>query len=632
MHRTINFTSTERVIALFTTTTATAANLKPSWRLNSPLRPLAFVHSSSRRVMDSLSSAATNGIDDFVHIEDGERVSGEDHETSPKNVVVNNEIPNSYERKVLPAELSRSAVMLTCESAAANGVCDVYLVGTAHVSAESCREVEAVIDFLKPEVVFLELCAGRVAVLTPQNLKVASKLEVFPGAEFRVAYEEAMKYGGKVILGDRPVHITLRRTWAKMPLWHKTKLLYSLMFQAVFLPDPEVLSKALKEMDDVDMLTLVIQEMSKQFPTLMETLVRERDQYMSAKLLKIASEHNSVVAVVGKGHLPGIKNNWKQPVDMKEILSIPTRKNTITLLELPSYPAFISPSENSRAIFHRKEYNEAIMADKEIYYTTAMKITILTKGSGFSMDVDPREPILQIKRKIHDFLGIPIDSQTLTIFDLELIDGLDLSDYPPISDGTVVHLTTTTTNNPHSPTLAISTKIRITITFPSRKVEIEVDRATDTLHTLKEKIHIVDGTPIKRMALFFNGTEMEDDGSTSRCLSDYGIRDGSEVVAHTRSVRVAASAAARRVAVVVQAAASLMGAARMSVEMNEWCRVEEMRRAMVEKGMLPEDEYIFIHKQRIMNGERSLRWHGVESGDFVYVFKGSVSRVGDEGF
>lgn len=34
----------------------------------------------------------------------------------------------------------------------------------------------------------------------------------------------------------------------------------------------------LKEMDDNDMLTLVIQEMSKEFPTLMETLVHERDQ------------------------------------------------------------------------------------------------------------------------------------------------------------------------------------------------------------------------------------------------------------------------------------------------------------------------------------------------------------------
>lgn len=38
---------------------------------------------------------------------------------------------------------------------------------------------------------------------------MASQLEVFPGTEFRVAYEEAIKYGGKVILGDRPVEVTL---------------------------------------------------------------------------------------------------------------------------------------------------------------------------------------------------------------------------------------------------------------------------------------------------------------------------------------------------------------------------------------------------------------------------------------
>lgn len=31
---------------------------------------------------------------------------------------------------------------------------------------------------------------------------------MFPGSEFRVAFEEAMKYGGKVILGDRPVQVT----------------------------------------------------------------------------------------------------------------------------------------------------------------------------------------------------------------------------------------------------------------------------------------------------------------------------------------------------------------------------------------------------------------------------------------
>lgn len=256
------------------------------------------------------------------------------------------------ERRELPEELARSLVVLSCENTE-GGTCDVYLVGTAHVSQESCTEVQAVISCLKPQVVFLELCPSRVAILTLKDLKVptmtemidmwkkkqnifgilyswflakvADKLEVLPGSEFRVAFEEAMKYGGKVILGDRPVQVTLRRTWGKMPLWHKTKLLYSLFFQAVFLPSPEDLNRMLKEMDDVDMLTLVIQEMSKEFPTLMETLVNERDQYMSSTLLKVASEHTSVVAVVGKGHVQGIQRQWKQPVEISELLETPSR-------------------------------------------------------------------------------------------------------------------------------------------------------------------------------------------------------------------------------------------------------------------------------------------------------------------
>ncbi|KAG5242071.1 traB domain-containing protein [Salix suchowensis] len=269
-----------------------------------------------------------------------------------------NKLDVASERKEAPHEFSRNVEVLTCESQAEGGKCVVYLVGTAHISQASCREVEAVIRHVKPQVVFLELCASRVAVLTPQNLKVptmgemiemwkknhntfgilyswflakvSDKLEVFPGSEFRVAFEEARKYEGKVVLGDRPVQITLQRTWGKMPLWHKVKLLYSLLFQALFLPSSEDLDKMLKEMDDVDMLTLVIQEMSKQFPTLMDTLVHERDQYMSSTLLRIAKEHSTVVAVVGKGHLQGIKKHWGQPVELKDLMEIPSKKPAVS--------------------------------------------------------------------------------------------------------------------------------------------------------------------------------------------------------------------------------------------------------------------------------------------------------------
>lgn len=37
-------------------------------------------------------------------------------------------------KKILPEELLKSVVMLSCESTAEGGSCDIYLVGTAHVS------------------------------------------------------------------------------------------------------------------------------------------------------------------------------------------------------------------------------------------------------------------------------------------------------------------------------------------------------------------------------------------------------------------------------------------------------------------------------------------------------------------
>ena len=91
--------------------------------------------------------------------------------------------------------------VLTCESTSKGGACQVYLVGTVHDSQESCRQVRTIINFLKPLVVFLELCPDRTPLLTPISLEFDSKLK---DSEFRVAVEEAVKYGGKVVLGDRP--------------------------------------------------------------------------------------------------------------------------------------------------------------------------------------------------------------------------------------------------------------------------------------------------------------------------------------------------------------------------------------------------------------------------------------------
>ncbi|CDY10036.1 BnaC08g44150D [Brassica napus] len=309
-----------------------------------------FVHGEedSKPTVDMSSSESIVNVEKEDLLDDDDAVV-EEAQNDSDSVVSGGDAPaagddgdgeSSPEVVELLEELVKSGAMLACESTADTGSCYVFLIGTSHVSEESCRLVKAVISDLKPEAVFLELCSSRVAMLQPQTLKIASQLEVFPGAEFRVAYEEAIKYGGTVILGDRPIQITLKRTSAKMPLWHKVKFLYAFMFQDVSLPSSEEVDKTAsltsQEMETADTMTSLIEELSKEFPSFMETLVHERDQFMASSLLRVASEYNSVVAVVGRAHVNGIKKNWKQPVSIEDLMEIPGDGSMFTVKRIVS--------------------------------------------------------------------------------------------------------------------------------------------------------------------------------------------------------------------------------------------------------------------------------------------------------
>ncbi|KAM7498269.1 hypothetical protein LguiA_022683 [Lonicera macranthoides] len=114
-----------------------------------------------------------------------------------------------------------------------------------------------------------------------------------------------------------------------------------------------------------------------------------------------------------------------------------------------------------------------------------------------------------------------------------------------------------------------------------------------------------------------------------RNLSYYGICEFSEIIVFLKTMsRLVAEPPSKRLNFVVQTSSSFMNAAQIPMEMKDLSTVNDLRQFMLMRKLLPSDEYIFIHKQRIMRDQCSLRWHGVENGDYVYVFKGSVSQGG----
>ncbi|XP_055250698.1 traB domain-containing protein isoform X1 [Moschus berezovskii] len=247
----------------------------------------------------------------------------------------------------------------------------VYVVGTAHFSDDSKRDVAKTIREVQPDVVVVELCQYRVSMLkmdertllreakeisleklqqaVRQNgvasglmqmllLKVSAhiteQLGVAPGGEFREAFKEASRVPFcKFHLGDRPIPVTFKRAIAALSFWQKIKLAWGLCF----LSDP-ISKDDVERCKQKDLLEQMMAEMVGEFPDLHRAIVSERDVYLTYMLRQAARRlelprasdaeprkcvPSVVVGVVGMGHVPGIEKNWTTDLNIQEIMTVP---------------------------------------------------------------------------------------------------------------------------------------------------------------------------------------------------------------------------------------------------------------------------------------------------------------------
>jgi pheromone shutdown-related protein TraB len=231
----------------------------------------------------------------------------------------------------------------------ANGK-EIIVVGTAHVSKESVDLVRDVIDEVKPDTVCVELCESRAqairhkdrwqemdivkvikekkAFLLLSNLmlasfqkRIAARLEVSPGQEMIQAMESAQSIGASVHLADRDIRTTLSRTWRNMGFWGKIKLIFQMLLS---LGEVDEISEAdVEKMKQQDMLASILDEVGTSMPQVRETLIDERDRYLTEKIRTAPGE--KIVAVVGAGHVPGMKRYWDQPIDLESLNRLPPK-------------------------------------------------------------------------------------------------------------------------------------------------------------------------------------------------------------------------------------------------------------------------------------------------------------------
>ncbi|MEK6970308.1 MAG: TraB/GumN family protein [archaeon] len=249
---------------------------------------------------------------------------------------------------------------------------EIILIGTAHISRASVELVEKTIRDESPDVVgveldelrlqqlihgkkwentnVLELIRSGQAGLVLLNLFLANmqkqlgeQVGVAPGEEMKVAVEHAREKKIPVLLMDRSLQITMKRAMNSISLWEKIKLGGSLASGLFGGNETTTLdAKKIEELKETDLVTKLMEELSKQYPKLKKTLVDERDAYIAHSLIQCPGK--KIVGVVGMGHVKGIlahienhKAGAKDPMPSLQELNIlpPTKSNKLMEWGIP---------------------------------------------------------------------------------------------------------------------------------------------------------------------------------------------------------------------------------------------------------------------------------------------------------
>ena len=208
----------------------------------------------------------------------------------------------------------------------------VLLVGTAHVSEQSVRDVREAISTQQPDCVCVELDAGRYATISQQRnwmeldirrvlkqrkgfllltnivlhsfqRRLGLDLGVQPGAEMAAAIAAAEANEVPFVLCDREIQVTLRRAGRRSRLWGRLKLLSALLAGAF--SNEELDPAQIEAVKEKGALQNMLEELADYLPQVKEVLIDERDRYLAARIFAVGGART--VAVVGAGHVPGIE-------------------------------------------------------------------------------------------------------------------------------------------------------------------------------------------------------------------------------------------------------------------------------------------------------------------------------------
>jgi len=224
---------------------------------------------------------------------------------------------------------------------------ELVIIGTAHVSAESAKLVEETIRDVQPDTIAVELDQQRFEVIqnrkryentdiieilkskkalffaaqlimSAYQRKIAKKLGVTPGAEFKKAIELSQELKARLVLADRDVGFTLKRLIRLMTFRDKFKAFAALLFATE--EDKNIDEEKITEIKNPDTLTALIGEMGDTMPKVKQVMLDERDLYLAGRIQENLGQ--KTVAFVGAAHVQGIIKTLERKIAAEELTAV----------------------------------------------------------------------------------------------------------------------------------------------------------------------------------------------------------------------------------------------------------------------------------------------------------------------
>ena len=225
----------------------------------------------------------------------------------------------------------------------------ITLVGVGHVF-DLQSSIRRVIEERRPAVVGVELDPLRYealqsnerrastfsiyAILAYIQRRIASEYGTRAGSEMITAARAATEVGAALAFIDLDSRLVLTRMMRAMSFREKVQFAVSIL--GGFFVRKKQVERELKRFEENQ--GAFFDELAREFPSIKRVLIDERNAHMAQALRSLEADHGSVLAVVGEGHVEGLRallaDRSPELVRLRDLMKTPSEGNASVTVSL----------------------------------------------------------------------------------------------------------------------------------------------------------------------------------------------------------------------------------------------------------------------------------------------------------